>query len=148
MPRPVVVVDTNVFVAAGFNPRSTSARILEAVERGQLRMMWNDATRREIERVLHRIPPLRGRAATRVFRPEGRVTVDTRPERFAEIPDADDWKFAALAHAAGATLISSDAHLLRYCGPLELTVLAPGSFWRRHRRAKGIRPTSLDDDER
>ena len=47
MPPPAVVLDTNVFVAAGFNPRSASARIVDAVKHGQVRMVWNDATRRE-----------------------------------------------------------------------------------------------------
>jgi predicted nucleic acid-binding protein len=136
MPARAVVLDTNVFVAAGFNARSASARIVEAVRRGRLRMTWNDATRREIERILHGIPPLRDRPVAELFRPADRVTVETRPERFADIPDSDDWKFAALAHATGATLVSSDAHLLRYRGPLPLRVLAPASFWR-HRRPGG-----------
>jgi hypothetical protein len=39
MPLATVVLDTNVFVAAGFNPRSASARIVEAVKRGQVRMV-------------------------------------------------------------------------------------------------------------
>jgi predicted nucleic acid-binding protein len=130
MPRQAVVLDTNVFVAAGFNARSASAKIVDAVRHGELRMVWNDATRREIERILRRIPPLRAKPVAELFRPAERVTVETRPERFAEIPDADDWKFAALAHATGATLVSSDEHLLQYRGPLRLRVLAPGSFWR------------------
>jgi predicted nucleic acid-binding protein len=56
MPSPAVVLDTNVFVAAGFNPRSASAKIVNAVKEGQVRMVWNDATRREIERIMHQIP--------------------------------------------------------------------------------------------
>jgi hypothetical protein len=42
MPSSAVVLDTNVLVAAGFNPRSASAK------QGQVRMVWNDATRREM----------------------------------------------------------------------------------------------------
>jgi len=34
-----VVLDTNVFVAAGFNPGSHSARLVEAVHDGRLRMV-------------------------------------------------------------------------------------------------------------
>jgi predicted nucleic acid-binding protein len=52
------VLDTNVFVAAGFNPGSDSARLVEAVRGGQLRMIWDDATHAEIEHVLRRIPRL------------------------------------------------------------------------------------------
>jgi predicted nucleic acid-binding protein len=46
MPAPSVVLDTNVFVAAGFNPRNASTKIVEAVKLEQLRMVWNEATRR------------------------------------------------------------------------------------------------------
>jgi predicted nucleic acid-binding protein len=129
MPHPPVVLDTNVFVAAGFNPQSASAKIVAAVQRGQVRMVWNDATRREIERIMHRIPPLRAHAMAAYFRPADRVTATTHPEWFAAIPDPDDRKFAALAYAAGAILISNDAHLLRYQGDLEVTVHPPGVFW-------------------
>lgn len=130
-----VVLDTNVFVAAGFNPRSVSARIVDGVKHGQLRTVWNDATRRETERIMRQIPPLRSQAIGELFRPGDRFTAPTRPELFADIADRDDRKFAALAHAAGATLISNDEHLLGYRGPLNLRVLTPGAFWKRHQDA-------------
>ena len=129
-----VVLDTNVFVAAGFNPRSASAKILEAVKQGQVRMVWNDATRREIEHILQRIPPLRARPVAELFRPADRFTAATHPERFSFIPDPDDRKFAALAQAAGAILISNDEHLLRYGDRTDVSVLTPGAFWKRQQR--------------
>jgi predicted nucleic acid-binding protein len=131
MPGPAVVLDTNVLVAAGFNPRSASAKILNAVKQGDLTMVWNDATRREIERIMHQIPPLRARALAQLFRPEDRFSGPTHPERFAEIPDPDDRKFAALADATGAVLISNDEHLLGHRDRLNLTVLTPSEFWKR-----------------
>jgi uncharacterized protein len=131
MPPPTVVLDTNVFVAAGFNPQSSSARIMDAVMQGQIRMVWNDATRREIERIMRQIPPLRTTAAADRFRPADRFTGATHPERFGDIPDPDDRKFAALAQATGAVLISNDDHLLRHHDPREVTVLTPGDFWQR-----------------
>jgi predicted nucleic acid-binding protein len=130
MPRPAVVLDTNVLVAAGFNPRSASAKIVNAVKQGELTMVWNDATRREIERILHRIPPLRAQAVEQLFRPEARFTAPTHPERFAEIPDPDDRKFAALADASGAILISNDEHLLGHRDRMNVTVLTPSEFWK------------------
>jgi putative PIN family toxin of toxin-antitoxin system len=135
MPPPVVVLDTNVFVAAGFNLRSASRKIVDAVKQGQVRMLWSDATRREIEHVMQRIPPLRTQNVTDLFRPEDRFTAATHPERFADIPDPDDRKFAALTHAAGAILISNDDHLLRQRNHSDLAVLTPGEFWRRQQRA-------------
>ena len=133
-PLPAVVLDTNIFVAAGFNPRSASARILDAVNQGRLRMVWNDATRREIERIMHRIPPLRAQPVAQLFRPADRFAGPTHPERFASIPDPDDRKFAALAHAAGAVLISNDEHLLGHRDLPGLTALTPSEFWQRQRR--------------
>ena len=134
MPPPAVVLDTNVFVAAGFNPRSASARIVDAVKHGQVRMVWNDATRREIERIMQQIPPLRTQAVADLFRPADRFTAATHPEQFTDIPDPDDRKFAALAHAAGAVLISNDEHLLGQRDHSDLTVLTPGAFWQRQQR--------------
>jgi predicted nucleic acid-binding protein len=135
MPSSAVVLDTNVFVAAGFNPRSASAKIVDAVKQGQVRMVWNDATRREIERIMQQIPPLRAHTVSDLFRPEDRYTAATHPERFAFIPDPDDRKFAALAHAVGATLISNDDHLLRHRNRTDLMVLTPSAFWKRQQRS-------------
>jgi predicted nucleic acid-binding protein len=130
---PAVVLDTNVFVAGGFNRRSASAKILDAVKQGNLRMVWNDATRRETERIMRQIPPLRAHAVLDLFRREDRFSAPTHPERFAFIPDPDDRKFAALAEAAGATLVSNDDHLLHYRDSIDAPVLTPGAFWKSQR---------------
>jgi predicted nucleic acid-binding protein len=130
-----VVLDTNVVVAAGFNPRSASAKIVEAVKQGQLRMVWNEATRREIERIMQHIPSLRAHDLSELFRPGDRHMAPTHPQRFAHILDPDDRTFAALAHATDATLISNDDHLLRHREPMEVTVLTPHEFWNRSRRS-------------
>jgi predicted nucleic acid-binding protein len=124
---PAVVLDTNVLVAAGFNAHSASAEIVRAVRKGALRMVWNAATRREIERIVAQIPPLRAYAVADLFRAADEFTGPTHPQHFADIPDPDDRKFAALAHAAGAVLISSDEHLLGR-GRAGLTVLTPQVF--------------------
>src|ERR1700740_419873 len=55
-----IVIDTNVFVAAGFNPRSAAARILTAVREGRFQLIWNEPTRRETGRTLPQIPPFDG----------------------------------------------------------------------------------------
>ena len=77
MPSSAVVLDTNVLVAAGFNPRSASAKIVEAVKQGELRMVWNEATRPEIERIMQQIPPLRAHDMPGFFVPR----IATRPRR-------------------------------------------------------------------
>jgi predicted nucleic acid-binding protein len=132
-----VVLDTNVFVGAGFNPGSASARIVEAVRRGRLPLVWDDATRREIERVLGRIPPLRRLTCDDLFRAEARFGGAVESAPFDGIADPDDRKFAALAHAAGAVLVTSDAHLLGWPGVAGLTILTPGDYWRAYGEAPG-----------
>ena len=124
-----VVLDTNLFVAAGFNPRSRSARILGEVARGALAMAWNDATRGEIRAVLSQIPPLSWERWADLFREEHRHRGQIHPERFSQVPDPDDRKFAALAEAAGATLVSNDAHLLNERQQYDFPILSPGEFW-------------------
>lgn len=130
MDAPVVVLDTNVFVAAGFNPRSASARILAAVGEGRLRMAWSDATRRETERVVGRIPPLRSTRLDDFFRDADRVHVMEDASAYTDIPDPEDRKFAALADAAGAVLVTADDHLLAGRDAAPRRVLTPGEFAR------------------
>jgi predicted nucleic acid-binding protein len=101
-------------------------------------MIWDEATRREIERILRHIPPLRAHVVSDLFHPEDRYAAATHPERFSVVTDPDDRKFAALAHAAGATLISSDDHLLRHRDRLEVTVLTPSAFWRDWQRSNQV----------
>jgi uncharacterized protein len=135
MSVPDVVLDTNLFVAAGFNPGSDSARILAVVRQGRLRMVWNDATRGEIVHVLRRIPPLAGKSIEDIFRTEDEYKGETTPELFTVIEDFDDRKFAALAHAAGATIVSQDEHLLQPRDLLDIPILTPGEFWREYGNA-------------
>lgn len=133
MSQPAVVLDTNVFVAAGFNPRSSSARILDAVETGHLRLVWNEATRRETEAVLRQIPPLSWQRWTGLFHEQDRFQGDTDPQHFAYVADPDDRKFAALAAATGATLVTNDEHLLEHREGAGLDIRSPARFWQDHR---------------
>ena len=127
MPSSAVVLDTNVLVAAGFNPRSASAKIVEAVKQGELRMVWNEATRRRSNASCSKFPRS-GHTTCRAFSSRGSLHAPTHPQRFAHIPDPDDRKFAALAHATDAKLISNDDHLLRHRDRMDVTVLTPMSF--------------------
>ena len=77
-----VVLDTNVFVAARFNPRSHSARLVPAVRDGRLRMVWNDTTRAEIEHVMRQIPPISWARIADLFRSEDRFAGATNPRQF------------------------------------------------------------------
>lgn len=111
-----IVLDTNIFVAAGFNPGSSSARILRAVAEGACELVWDSATRGETMAILRKIPRLEWDDVAPLFRPEWEYKGRTHPQSFAHVPDADDRKFAALAAASGATLVSNDQHLLAHRG--------------------------------
>lgn len=127
--RPAVVLDTNVFVAAGFNPRSRAARVIEAVREGSLRLVWDEATFRETRRILEKIPPLSWSDFRGLFRDADRYTGPVASSSFGFIPDPEDRKFAALAAAAGATLVSQDEHLLGIRNNENAPrILTPGEF--------------------
>ena len=125
---PAIVVDTNVFVASGFNADSHSRLILDAVRTGELVLVWNDATRRETEAVVDQIPPLSIEDVEPLFTERGRYDHPTRPDEFAEVDDPSDRKFAALARAAGAVLVTNDDDLLGPRNYLRITVVTPREY--------------------
>ncbi len=126
-----VILDTNVFVAAGFNRRSASACILEQVRSGRLRMIWNEQTRSETQHILDKIPPLSWSSVAELFRQDDRHHGETAPEKFDYIPDPDDRKFAALSEVTGAVLLTNDDDLLSNRDHARLEILTPGEYWER-----------------
>ena len=127
--RTRVVLDTNVFVAAGFNPGSSAARIVRDVERGRLGLVWDRETRRETETVVRRIPRLDWGRFAPLFGDDGEFAGTVEPERFGHVEDPGDRKFAALA-AAGAVLVTNDRGLLAasHRGRDGLRVVTPSEF--------------------
>jgi len=123
-----VVLDTNVFVAAAFNPRSHAARIIDAVREGRLRLVWNEATRRETRGILERIPPISWEPFADLFRDENRHRDPVNPGWFGHVRDPDNRKFGALAYAAGATLITQDGDLLEGRPNVDVPILTPAEF--------------------
>lgn len=129
--KSVVVLDTNVFVAAGFNPDSASARIIEEVEAGHLTLVWNEDTRRESKAVVKQIPPLSWSRFAKLFQREGRYEGQTHPEDIDYVPDPDDRKFAALARAVDGALITNDEDLLGSREQADVYIVAPQEFFER-----------------
>lgn len=122
-----VVLDTNVFVAAGFNTNSHSRQVLDKVESRRWRLVWNGATHSETRAVLEKIPPLEADELLHAFElhPEYTGPIDLSTADVVE--DPSDRKFAALAAAAQAMLISLDDHLLAKADSLPVQVLRPGA---------------------
>lgn len=125
---PSVVVDTNVFVAAGFRPASASGRLIEAVRRGAVCLLWSEATRRETESLLRKIPPLSWESVADLFLEPNRRSGTAEAGAFSMVVDPEDRKFAALAASCGATLISLDHHLLGAQLSESCTVKTPSEF--------------------
>src|SRR6266851_4209473 len=126
-----IVLDTNVFVAAGFNPRSHSARLVQAIRDGRMRLIWDDATREETEYIVRRIPRLSWSSIADLFREENRFHGEIHPDDFGDVPDPADRKFAALADAAQVPLVTSDVGLLNARAHSAVAVVKPGEFVRR-----------------
>ncbi|NJK62804.1 MAG: PIN domain-containing protein [Synechococcaceae cyanobacterium SM2_3_1] len=128
-----VILDTNIFVAAGFRPGSDAGRILELVRSEKLSMIWHEQTLEEIRHIINKIPPLaRSWSGTApLFSPERSYPWPLSIEDFHHIPDPADRKFAALAAATGGTLISLDADLLTTRHLAFPLILRPHEFWQR-----------------
>ena len=127
-----VVLDTNVVVAAGFDAASASASLVEAIRQRRVELVWDEATRAETRSVVKGIPPLSWDAFRDLYSGSGAFRGETDPDRFAAVPDPDDRRFAALADAAGAVLVSNDDDLLGVRERLGVTVMTPEEFARAH----------------
>jgi predicted nucleic acid-binding protein len=125
---PAVVIDTNVLVASGFNPRSHSAQIVEQVRCGRLRMVWAEQTREEAALIVGKIPPLSWEAIAVLFRPDACYAGTLFPEQFQQIPDKADIKFVALSDVTGAPLITMDKELLSFRETLSVPMMMPFEF--------------------
>ena len=123
-----VVLDTNVFVAAGFKPRSHSARLIEGVRNRSLEMVWHRTTREETRKMLTRIPRVSWQAVEGLFLPEHEVQGTLDLSRYDFVPDADDRKFAALGELADCPIITSDDDLLSNRDRLSVAVVTPREF--------------------
>ena len=130
-----IVIDTNVFVAAGFNPRSAAARILAGVREGRFQLIWNEPTRRETELILRQIPPLDWESVVDLFQPKTEFLGPVHPDSFVLVPDPEDRKFAALSAAAQTPLVTNDNHLLSHKHSIGVDVLTPHAFVARARLA-------------
>jgi uncharacterized protein len=129
-----VVIDTNVFVAAAFNPQSAAARIIACLRDGCLQLVWNRQTRAEAEMILRRIPGLDWQGCAALFHPEGEFAGSTDNDGFAVIPDRSDRKFAALSAAARTPLVTNDSDLLVHRGAAGIEALTPREFLERRPR--------------
>jgi putative PIN family toxin of toxin-antitoxin system len=123
-----VVVDSNVIVAAYFNPGSASADIWRRVCNGDLCLLWSTATRDEALSVLEDVKvDAAFRAEVReAFQPGYRVV----PQRLAVITDdpADNDLLSCAVYGGAHAVITSDRHLLDLRVYHNVHLLTPGDF--------------------
>ena len=127
-----VVLDTNVFVAAGFKRRSAAAQVIEQVRVGALHMVWHEQTLRETEYILKKIPPLSWPKVADLFREEDRYEGELDVRAFNYIADHDDRKYAALSEATGAILLTNDSDLLEHRDRARVAILTPREYCDRY----------------
>ena len=121
-----VVLDSNVFVAAAFNKRSSSAQLVEWVRSERLRLMWHPSTLEETRHQLEKIPPISWEPFAGLFQEAGRIEGELALNPYEFVGDRDDRKFAAAAEKAGAVLVSNDQDLLSVAARLRVPVLTTG----------------------
>jgi putative PIN family toxin of toxin-antitoxin system len=122
-----VVLDTNVLVAAAYNPGSASRRVVEACLSVELTAVLSPALRREYEFVLARA--VRGQTYLEQIRRllESAEVVDPAQTPRVVPDDPEDDKLVATALAAGAVLVTNDTHLLAIAGHEGLRVVRPAA---------------------
>lgn len=124
-----IVIDTNLFVAGYFNKESVSRRILEMIERGGLQMLWNEAIKAELERILKNIKAKEKykRKIAKLFKEENRIQSQFKIKEIKE--DPEDNKFLEAAYFGKAeAIISSDQHLLKLGQFKNIPILTPKNF--------------------
>jgi predicted nucleic acid-binding protein len=123
-----IILDTNTFVAAAFNPRSNSGRILRAVEEWKLALVWNEATRGEARNTMMKIPNLSWGPLSALFKEDNEYRGQLDVGDYQHVEDPDDRKFAALAEATNSIVITNDRHLLSNRERLKAPVVTPREF--------------------
>lgn len=126
-----VVVDTNLFIAAFYNPNSASAQIINMIARRDLIFVWSEAIQTEILMMLEKAqvkPKFINKIKNKVLRPEHMVEPAIKVKEVREDPDDNKFLEAALAGDADY-IISNDQHLLRLGKFHDIPILMPTNFW-------------------
>ncbi|HSE83521.1 MAG TPA: putative toxin-antitoxin system toxin component, PIN family [Thermodesulfobacteriota bacterium] len=112
-----IVIDTNLIIAARFNPKSASAKIIEKVEKGGLELIWSDEIYREAMQILQNVradEKFRIRIE-KILSSSRKVTRLPRINIIREDP-SDNMFLAAAVRGNADYIVSNDRHLLRLKG--------------------------------
>ena len=109
-----IVIDTNLIIAARFNPKSASAKILEKAEKGKLELIWSDEMYREAMRILQNVRADEKfyKRIEKILNSSHKVTQLPRLNIIHEDP-SDNMFLAAALQGSADYIVSNDRHLLR-----------------------------------
>lgn len=126
-----IVLDTNLFVAAYFNPRSNSARILNGCLDSKYQPIFTPAIIKEANYILTQIK-VRQEYKDKVKKliKKGKLIKNTPRVKMVSADPEDD-KFLSCSAEGGANyLITSDEHLLKIKEFRKAKIIKPSQFLR------------------
>ncbi|MDZ7611735.1 MAG: putative toxin-antitoxin system toxin component, PIN family [Candidatus Moranbacteria bacterium] len=127
-----LVIDTNLFVAAFFNKKSSSYKILQASKEGRLDILWSREIRGETDKIIKNVGSQKG-FLDEFMKPENEVKNAPKINIIKDCP-ADN-KFLACAAAGRADyILSNDHHLLDLKKFRGIPTLTPSGFLKRDRK--------------
>lgn len=136
-----IVVDTNLLVAAFFNKRSASFKILRMAEEKKIQIFWTESIKREAEIILtniqkslkssgrkkvlaEQLEAFEKEVFNKIFKQENKIKNPPRVNAVKE--DPSDNKFLSCALAANVDLITTtDRHLLKLRSFRQIPILTP-----------------------
>jgi len=126
-----VVLDTNLIIAAYYNRRSASAKILDLARNGKINVLWSEKVFEEAKFILDKIKAgLDFRKSLLSIYKESRKVI--KPERDITVisDDPSDNKLIGCAVKGASYIISNDHHLLDLGEYRGIKMVKPESFLR------------------
>lgn len=126
---PRVVLDTNVLIAAAYNPGSASARLVTLIRDGKLAMIVSPDLEREYDLMLDRA--LHGRAdreAIEAARDRAELYFPEETPRVVAADPADDMLLAAAVEGEAEVLVTNDVEVLKLDTYRGVRILRPAEF--------------------
>ncbi|MBD3262427.1 MAG: putative toxin-antitoxin system toxin component, PIN family [Candidatus Altiarchaeales archaeon] len=127
-----VVVDTNLFIAGRWNPKSHSNRILDLCIEGRLKPVTTPEIKDENFYILSKVNPPKD-YLDKIFK-FYQKSLRVRPKkRIGDCEDPSDNRFLEAAVESSAEyIITSDRHLLKLHPYHGIKILKPSAFMREH----------------
>jgi len=136
MQRHKVVLDTNLFIAAFFNKKSFSYKILNMAKRNEISLIVSDEILKEINHILRNIKP-NSSFKNKINLILKKAKLIKNIPKVKEIKkDFSDNKFLATAFAGKADfIISNDKHLLSLKKFYKIEILTPKNFLKKIKKS-------------